>query len=331
MNKILKYGKKALYIAAWILVLCSLLSIFRNSSFKYFKLLDFPRIQLFLSTILCLLILVIPLKNFRRSDLYLFSGLILSFLINSYFLVNYTSFVEREVPLVQKSDNVKDTFSIMLSNVLQKNRTSEKLKSLIKEKNPDIFLGMETDQWWDDQLRVLSDIYPYSKRVINDKTYGMLVYSKLPLENISVEYLSNDNVPSIHGILSLESGRKVSFHFVHPVPPTDFKDLPDNQGEKETELKKLGRKIKNDTLPLLVAGDLNDVVWAKVSTMTNTKNLLYDLRVGNGFYNSFDAKKFFARWPLDHVFVSKNFRLNKFERLSDVNSDHFPIFVELSL
>lgn len=114
MNKILKYGKKALYIAAWILVLCSLLSIFRNSSFKYFKLLDFPRIQLFLSTILCLLILVIPLKNFKRSDLYLFSGLILSFLINSYFLVNYTSLVEREVPLVQKSDNVKDTFSIML-------------------------------------------------------------------------------------------------------------------------------------------------------------------------------------------------------------------------
>lgn len=190
---------------------------------------------------------------------------------------------------------------------------------------------METDQWWDDQLRVLSDIYPYSKRVINDKTYGMLVYSKLPLGNISVEYLSNDNVPSIHGILSLESGRKVGFHFVHPVPPTDFKDLPDNKGEKETELKKLGKKIKNDTLPLLVAGDLNDVVWAKVSTMTNTKNLLYDLRVGNGFYNSFDAKKFFARWPLDHVFVSKNFRLNKFEKLSDVNSDHFPIFVELSL
>jgi hypothetical protein len=36
------------------------------------------------------------------------------------------------------------------------------------------------------------------------------------------------------------------------------------------------------------------------------------------------------RWPLDHLFHSRAFRLVKFERGPKTESDHFPVIVELS-
>lgn len=84
-------------------------------------------------------------------------------------------------------------------------------------------------------------------------------------------------------------------------------------------------------LPTVVAGDLNDVVWSYVDELTGTENILYHVRVGRGFYNSYNAENVFMRWPLDHVFVTKDFRLKQLERLPRIGSEHFPIFVELVL
>jgi hypothetical protein len=36
------------------------------------------------------------------------------------------------------------------------------------------------------------------------------------------------------------------------------------------------------------------------------------------------------RFPLDHVFSSKHFRLVDFRRLPHCGSDHFPVFIALS-
>jgi endonuclease/exonuclease/phosphatase (EEP) superfamily protein YafD len=94
---------------------------------------------------------------------------------------------------------------------------------------------------------------------------------------------------------------------------------------------KVGKKVANRTLPTVVAGDINDVVWSYTDALTGTKELLHDVRVGRGFYNSFNARNWFMRWPLDHVFVTQEFKLKKIERLEKVGSDHFPIYVELVL
>jgi endonuclease/exonuclease/phosphatase (EEP) superfamily protein YafD len=37
------------------------------------------------------------------------------------------------------------------------------------------------------------------------------------------------------------------------------------------------------------------------------------------------------RWPLDHVYVSEEFRVMSFRKLNYFGSDHFPIYVALAL
>ncbi len=36
------------------------------------------------------------------------------------------------------------------------------------------------------------------------------------------------------------------------------------------------------------------------------------------------------RWPLDHIFFSEEFRLDRLKRMGFIGSDHFPMLIELS-
>lgn len=331
MEKIRKTLYIILYIIAIILTLISILSMFRNAENRFIKLLDFPRVQFFITSLICLVLLLITIKRWKLYDYLSIVGLVIGVIINSSFLINYTRLVAVEVPTAKDIKASDHKLSLILTNVKMSNRKSQPLLKLIEIKKPDLVLAMEVDEWWDKNLKVLEKEYPFSQHAINEVAYGMVLYSKLPLKNVEVDYLNNENVPSFTSTITLAEGKNISFHSLHPVPPTHFKDLPDNAGQQEYALKKLGKKITGRKLPTIVAGDLNDVVWSYVDELTGTENILYDVRVGRGFYNSYNAENILMRWPLDHVLVTEEFRLKKLERLPKIGSDHFPIFVELVL
>ncbi|CAM3322147.1 endonuclease/exonuclease/phosphatase family protein [Aequorivita lipolytica] len=319
------------YVIAIISAIGSILSILRNAEIRYLKMLDFPRIQLFIASLICLIALWIIIKKWKWYDYLIIFGLLSGLFINSTFLINYTSIVPVEVPWAKDLKSSNDQFSLLLANVKMSNKNAQPLIELIDLKKPDLILAMEVDEWWNEELKVLKNEFPYSQHTINEVAYGMVLYSKFPLKEVEVDYLNNKKVPSFETTITLVNGKNISFHSVHPVPPTHFKDLPDNAGQQATALQKLGKEIKGRKFPTIVAGDLNDVVWSYVDDLTGTENILYDVRVGRGFFNSYNAKSFIMRWPLDHVFVTEEFRLQKLERLPKIGSDHFPMFVKLLL
>lgn len=326
IKKILRW---TFHLLCAVLAAFSMLSIFRNGELRYLKILDFPRIQFFILTLAFLAILQIYKCHNKKWHFGLSLALIFGLLINSYFLKNYTFLVNEEVSTQLSPVDNQSEFSLLISNVKMSNHNSETLLKLIKDKNPDILLAMETDHWWEEQLKKVSYKYPYSHKAVNELTYGMILYSKFPLENIKVDYLSNENVPSIESSITLKNGKSFRFHCVHPVPPTHFEDLPDNANERETAFQKVGKLYKRKPEPSLIAGDFNDVVWDRVDNLTDTKNVFYDVRVGRGFFSSFNAEHFYVRWPLDHILVTNEFKLKKLERLENIGSDHFPIYAEL--
>jgi endonuclease/exonuclease/phosphatase (EEP) superfamily protein YafD len=215
---------------------------------------------------------------------------------------------------------------LLIANVLAENRQSEPFLDLVRAVRPDVVLALEPDAFWDRELAVLDEEFPFRLKRPQDNCYGMALFSKLELRDPEVRFLMDPDVPSFHARLVLRSGEVAHLYAVHPRPPNTFQASFD----RDAELLIVGREIQRNPAPAIVAGDLNDVAWSYTTRLFQRISGLMDPRLGRGLYNSFHARNPLMRWPLDHVFFDAEFRLCRLERLGDIGSDHFPIFAELS-
>jgi endonuclease/exonuclease/phosphatase (EEP) superfamily protein YafD len=189
-------------------------------------------------------------------------------------------------------------------------------------------LAVEADTWWQGELDVLARTYPHVVRQPQDNTYGMLLYSRLELVQPEVKFLVQSDVPSIHAQVKLRCGLLIELRCVHPRPPAP-QEAHDSK-PRDVELIIVGRELKQRAAPAIVLGDLNDVAWSRTNYQFQEISGLLDPRIGRGFYHTFHARYPFLRYPLDHCFHSKHFRLTSFKRLRAFGSDHFPVGIKLS-
>lgn len=329
----MNFRKIFLYFVIFIgclVILASLLSLVHDLPYWYSKLLDFPRMQYLILALLCLILFVGLAKKWKWPSILLATGLAASILIQAVKIYPYW-FAEKAVPDAAENFDEENSVSILLSNVLMENRESQKLLEAVNDSEPDIFLAMEVNQWWLEELASLKQEYPYTMEQPNDEAYGMALYSKLPLREKQLKYLKHKNVPSFHVKVELRSGENIMLHAVHPVAPMPSDKYPDNVGEAEVELLAVGDMVANENIPAIVAGDFNDVSWSRTGRLFEESGNLRNVRIGRGLYNSFDATSKIMRWPLDHFFVTKEFHLANLRKLGKVGSDHFPMYAEFVL
>lgn len=313
-----------------LVILASLLSLFYDLPYWYSKVLDFPRLQYWILGVLCLLLFLGLNKRWKLPSYLLLLGLLAAIYIHSVRIFPYW-FGDKAVPDAPAAYNEKDAFSIILANVLIKNEQYDEFFKLVIKRNPDMLLAMEVDQKWVDQLQILKQRYPYVISWPNDEAYGMILFSKFPLNNQEVDYLNHNFVPSFQTDVVLPSGKSFRFHGVHPVAPMPSDKYPDNKGEKEVALLKVGEMVAEEKKPSLVAGDFNDVSWSHTARLFGHDGKLKNVRIGRGLYNSFDATSMVMRWPLDHYFVTEEFSLVELKRLKSFGSDHFPMYAKFVL
>ncbi len=218
------------------------------------------------------------------------------------------------------------TLRIMVANILMTNRAAEKFLRVVDAADPDILIVDEPDAWWERQLRWLDERFSHHTKYPLENTYGMIFYSRLPVLRSEVRFVVEDDIPSIHSIITLRSGQPLELISLHPRPPLPQVDT----AARDAELVLVGREVKKSSYPSVVAGDMNDVGWSQTSELFQKVSGLLDPRRGRGLYPTFHAKYPFLRYPLDHLFHSQEFRLVSMRVLDDVGSDHFPLLVELS-
>ena len=123
----------------------------------------------------------------------------------------------------------------------------------------------------------------------------------------------------------MRDGTEFALWGVHPAPPRPQNDTE----QRDAELMLVGKEALASEVPSVVAGDLNDVAWSSTTKLFQKISGLLDPRIGRGLYATFNAHWPLLKWPLDHVFASKEWTLGQFRILNNIGSDHLPMLVEL--
>jgi endonuclease/exonuclease/phosphatase (EEP) superfamily protein YafD len=315
-------------VLAGLLIIITLIPLIRNDHWT-FRVFEFPRLQKWVINLLLFGISLAMLFPFSFWWDWLIAGTL--FLNIAYLSFQIFPFLPiAPIQLLREDGTEKDNLSILVGNVYQYNREASKLVNHVKKFKPDLIILLETDNWWKQQCtQGFGD--DYKEQVLEDKenTYGMLLFSNIPLSDTETRYIIKDDIPSIRTKLTMDSGKKVQLYAIHPEPPVPSENPKSTA--RDAEILKVGQEARENTLPVIVAGDLNDVAWSYTTELFVSTSGLLDPRRGRGFFNTFHAKYPLMRWPLDHIFCSGHFRLKKIKRLPHIGSDHFPMFIHLSL
>ena len=293
------------------------------------RIFDFPYVQF---TIFNLVILLIVATGYFDNIVLgkIFLPLIsISLVFRIWIIFPYTPWASKKVPNALQDDN-QSTLKIISANVLMYNDDYSGLVEQVKLEKPDLVLLVEPDKKWEVALRKdFEELFPYSLKKPLDNTYGLLFYSTYPLSDAGFHHLVEKDVPSIDAVITLNNGMKVRFFGLHPKPPSPTENktsLP-----RDVELILTGKKAKESQLPVIIAGDLNDVAWSHTSRLFLRISELLDPRMGRGFFNTYHTRYFGFRWPLDHLFLSSHFSVVNIKRLDNFHSDHFPISAQIAL
>ena len=308
----------------------------------WIRVFDFPRLQIAVILVLTLTgYAVLRFFGRLRTWEYALAGVVgLALIWQLIYIAPYTPLYPKQMS-DSHAEVDSNRISLLIYNVLYDNREVEALRDLIRDTDPDIILLSEPTHWWLEQLDGLQEDYPYTIFQPQENHYGKLLYSRLELDDPEIRFLIDPKVPSILTGVRLRSGTVVTLYGVHPrppgvKPPEEDKDGGEDDGEREdsdmrdAELLLIAKEVgEMGDVPVIVAGDFNDVAWSRTTHLFQRTSGLLDPRVGRGFINTFNTRSRLIRYPLDHVFASRHFLLGELRRLPDIGSDHFPILVVL--
>jgi len=310
-------------------VVSTLLPLLRQTAW-WIRVFDFPRLQIVGVTLLTLGAAAMlgwhQLPGWAGLSAMGALGLVVAY--QAVRIAPYTPLVGKQVGDSTLKDGQRH-LSLAVMNVLQFNKQGAKALATLQQADPDVIMAVETDQWWYEQLKPLEKTHPHTCHEPLDNTYGLLFFSRLPLKDCQVKYLLDDDVPSLHAHVQLPDGQTwVRLYGLHPKPPAPAESKTSTK--RDAELLLVGKEIEQHEEPTIVFGDMNDVAWSHTSELFRRVSGLMDPRVGRGLLPTFHADYSVLRWPLDHVFVSPDFKVDDMERLPYVGSDHFPIYIKLS-
>lgn len=283
---------------------------------------DFIRLQtLVFQAILAILLILQNLWN--GASVIVLTGLLLSISFQLFRIYPYTIFHKRVRP---KGIFDSKKLKLVVANVLQTNTAYPLFIKEIKRLIPDVFITMESDALWDNAISKELEEYVYTTKVTLSNFYGMHLYSKIPIVSSQISYLVEGDIPSIESIIHINN-QDIRLIAIHPAPPSPTEN--ETSKERDAELMLVAKMCRASTISTIVCGDLNDVVWSKTSRLFTKITGFLDPRIGRGFYATFHANYWFFRFPLDHLFHSKDLHVPRLKRLRPFGSDHFGMYYEI--
>jgi endonuclease/exonuclease/phosphatase (EEP) superfamily protein YafD len=222
---------------------------------------------------------------------------------------------------------------IMSVNLLIQNHEVQPILAEISAADPDVILLQEYGPRWHRAMQVvLGRKYPYAGHIERDDSFGMAIYSRLPLvgdvdESIS---LGAGEAPQMRAVVNV-GGQRVTIYNLHLLPPRNLAYTV----EHRRQFADLIDRLAAEDAPLIIGGDLNFT-----ESMTQHRRLRQI-----GLINAHDAagRGRGATWPvnsilrylpglrLDHVYVGRGATAVQSRTGVGQTSDHRPLIVDVAL
>jgi endonuclease/exonuclease/phosphatase (EEP) superfamily protein YafD len=315
--------KTAFQLLSSFLILSTLIPLSSHQHWSV-RIFDFAKLQFF-----CLQLVTLALFYQLPSSVneqLLYGALLMCTLYNGSILVRYTPLYR--VPPRESYPYKSDALTMVSANVLQFNTDYERFVELIQDAQPDIFLTMESNEDWDTAMRKLESEYPFFQKIPLENTYGMHLYSKIPM-TFRTHYFVADDLPSIEAVGETAQGYRFRLFCVHPPPPSPTEE--ETSKERDGELLSVAKDIKEKGGTALVVGDFNNVAWSRSSVLFRKLSETVDPRMGRGFNATFHAKYPFARFPIDQIFHTPDIFVEELKTLPYFGSDHLALYLRFHI
>ena len=292
-----------------------------NTNIWWVRMMDFPRLQIAAAT---MIVFFAGLFISGPDRLFIPLMMIVACSYQFWRIFPYTTLAKPDLELAIEGE---DSIRILSSNVLMENNRHGDLARIIADFDPDVLLLMETNQAWLNAIEPVLARYSTVVREPRDDHYGMIFATRLDVDDARIVYLTAEDTPSVFAQMKGPNGAPFRFIGLHPRPPVPGESTE----ERDAQIYYAARFARKADVPLIATGDFNDVAWSDTSQTFKHVGQYLDPRIGRGFYSSFDATRFWLRFPIDQVFVTEDVAVVSIERLPFFGSDHFPMATTIRL
>lgn len=220
-----------------------------------------------------------------------------------------------------------DDLRLMSFNVLTINHEFDKTLELIESEDPDIVLLYEIDPWWEEELAVLTDEYPFHVFDTRGDNFGIVALSRVP--GSKVESFTTNPIGLPSASIRFDDG-DTPVHIVgtHPVPPLGSK----KSSERNEQLLAVADMVDQSTDARIMAGDFNVTPSSPWFGETARRAGVDDAAKGFGLPRTWGAfPSYLGGIKIDHVLVGPQIKVVDHRVGPDVGSDHRAIIVDFRI
>ncbi|MBD2194540.1 MULTISPECIES: endonuclease/exonuclease/phosphatase family protein [Calothrix] len=234
----------------------------------------------------------------------------------------------------QLAGNTTPQIRLLSFNINIQNKDDKNVINVVQDNRPDVALFLEiTPNIFNTLKTGLKNTLPFNFRSPGG---GLAIFSRLPIQDVKADNFNGKGGHNLIATLTLNQ-QPIKLIGTHPLVPV----TRNNFHRRNLQLAALSDYIREINQPLIIMGDFNLTPWSPYYRRFIKKTNLHNTRLGFGILPSWPRPAthvHLPNWvipllniPIDHCFVSKQFRVAKIYTGSNANSDHAPLITDLVL
>ncbi len=208
-------------------------------------------------------------------------------------------------------------------NVLFTNTRYADTVHWVQQTAPDIAFFPEVTPAWEAGLAPLKTTLPHCINHSQTHNFGFALFSKYPIVEQILVPSPVLGVAMVQVTLDID-GQQVIFVGMHPPSPLSAA----LSEARDTAYEELAKRLRNETRPVIVAGDFNATPWSHALRPLFEAGLR-DTRLGSGFSATWQRRIPFVAIPIDLILLSGPIHTHACWTGPDLGSDHRPVVADL--